>query len=96
MALTATPFEPPSWVTTALIEGRWFAFGAEAADQTDLVVAPWNPSGLLLDPITPTEHIEDGVRYWVAEIPAEISDIAVGNDSSKGNTLSTSMRRPDR
>jgi hypothetical protein len=41
-ALVLDPFGSP-WIQAALVNGRWFAFGFEAAAEPNQDILPWRP-----------------------------------------------------
>lgn len=94
LALVASPIGEPSWVNGVVIEGRWFLFGYEPAEQGRLTIARW-PAGETLEPLPPTGSVADGVHYWFTEIPTDVDDVRIQNlPSAEGQE--TTFRRPDR
>lgn len=94
LAMVASPIGDPSWVNGVLIDGRWYLFGFEPAEQGWLAIAPWE-EGKTLDPLPATSSIIEGFHYWFSEIPTDVDDVRV-LDLASVEGQETTFRRPDR
>ena len=94
LALVASPIGDPSWVNGVVIDGRWYLFGFEPADEGRLTIAPWR-AGETLDLLPSTDVIADGVRSWFAEMPTDVDDVTI-LDLPATQDRRTTFRRPDR
>ena len=94
LAMMASPIGDPSWVNGVVIDGRWYVFGFEPAEQDPLTIARWR-AGETLDPLPSTDAVEDGVRSWFAEIPTDVDDVRI-LDLPTAQDRRTTFRRPDR
>lgn len=94
LALVASPIGDPTWVNGVVIDGRWYLYGFEPAEQGWLTIAPWR-AGETLDPLSATGSVVEGFRYWFNEIPDDVDDVRV-LDLPSVPGQETTFRRPDR
>ena len=94
LAVVASPLNDFSWVSDVLIDGRWYVFGFEPADEGWLTIAPWRV-GETFDPLSATGSVVEGVHSWLSEIPTDVDDVRV-LDLASVEGQETTLRRPDR